>query len=72
MNKILLSFFLALSMAPSVSAAGHQLELAVPFTDNMILLSLFAVLGRGDAFGTRKDLVEVVGVAKAAFAGHRF
>ena len=37
MNKILFPLFLALSMALSVSAADHQLELAVPFTDNMIL-----------------------------------
>ena len=37
MNKILLSFFLPLSMALSLSAADSQLELAVPFTDNMIL-----------------------------------
>ena len=40
--------------------------------DEQILLSLFAVLGGGDAFGTRKDLVEVIGIAKAAGAGHRF
>lgn len=40
--------------------------------DEQILLSLFAVLGGGDAFGTRKDLVEVVGIAKAAGTGHRF
>ena len=37
MNKIHFTLFLALSMAFSVSAADHQLELAVPFTDNMIL-----------------------------------
>jgi sialate O-acetylesterase len=37
MNKIHFTLFLALSMAVSVSAADHQLELAVPFTDNMIL-----------------------------------
>ncbi len=40
--------------------------------DEQILLSLFAVLGGGDAFGARKDLVEVIGIAKAAGAGHRF
>ena len=37
MNKILYTLFLALPMALSVSAADQQLELAVPFTDNMIL-----------------------------------
>ena len=37
MSKIFFTLFLALSMSLSVSAAGHQLELAVPFTDNMIL-----------------------------------
>ena len=37
MNKILSPLFLALAMALSVSAADQQLELAVPFTDNMIL-----------------------------------
>jgi hypothetical protein len=37
MNKILSPLFLALAMALSVSAAGQQLELAVPFTDNIIL-----------------------------------
>ncbi|HIG87812.1 MAG TPA: hypothetical protein EYQ25_12275 [Planctomycetes bacterium] len=37
MNKILFAPFFALFMALSVSAADHQLELAVPFTDNMIL-----------------------------------
>jgi len=37
MKKTLFSVFLALSMALSVSAADQQLELAVPFTDNMIL-----------------------------------
>ena len=40
--------------------------------DEQILLSLFAVLGGGDAFRARKDLVEVIGIAKAAVAGHRF
>ena len=40
--------------------------------DEQILLSLFAVLGGGDAFGARKDLVEVIGIAKAAGTGHRF
>ena len=37
MNRILFPLFLTLSMALSLSAAEHQLELAVPFTDNMIL-----------------------------------
>ena len=37
MNKILLSIFLVLSVALSLSAAERQLELAVPFSDNMIL-----------------------------------
>ena len=37
MKKTLFSVFLALSMVLSVSAADQQLELAVPFTDNMIL-----------------------------------
>ena len=37
MNKIPFTLFLALSMTLSVSAADHQLELAAPFTDNMIL-----------------------------------
>ena len=37
MKKILFPLFLTLSMALSVSAADQQLELAVPFTDNMIL-----------------------------------
>ena len=40
--------------------------------DEQILLLLFAVLGGGDAFGARKDLVEVIDIAKAAGAGHRF
>ena len=37
MNRRLFPLFLALSMALSVSAADQKLELAVPFTDNMIL-----------------------------------
>ena len=37
MNRILFPLFLALSMALSVLADDQQLELAVPFTDNMIL-----------------------------------
>ena len=37
MNKILLPIFLVLSVALSLSAADRQLELAVPFSDNMIL-----------------------------------
>ena len=37
MKKTLFSVFLPLWMAFSVSAADQQLELAVPFTDNMIL-----------------------------------
>ncbi|MDP6905712.1 MAG: hypothetical protein QF406_14835, partial [Verrucomicrobiota bacterium] len=37
MKKILFPLFLTLSMALSVSAADQQLELAVPFTGNMIL-----------------------------------
>ena len=37
MKKTRFSVFLALSMVLSVSAADQQLELAVPFTDNMIL-----------------------------------
>jgi sialate O-acetylesterase len=37
MNKPFFSFLLALSPAISVLAAEQQLELAVPFTDNMIL-----------------------------------
>ena len=37
-----------------------------------ILLSLFTILGGGDALCTCKDLVEVVGIAKAAVAGHFF
>ncbi|HIG84384.1 MAG TPA: hypothetical protein EYG40_02475 [Verrucomicrobia bacterium] len=36
-KKILFSFLLALSLAISVLAVDQQLELAVPFTDNMIL-----------------------------------
>ncbi len=37
MNRVLFPLFIALSMALSVSADDQQLELAVPFTDNMIL-----------------------------------
>ena len=37
MNRILFPLFIALTMALSVSADDQQLELAVPFTDNMIL-----------------------------------
>ena len=37
MNEILLSLLLVLSVASNLSADDSQLELAVPFTDNMIL-----------------------------------
>ena len=50
----------------------HVIKRLKQNVDEQILLSLFAVLGGGDAFGTRKDLVEVVGIAKAAGTGHRF
>jgi sialate O-acetylesterase len=68
MNKILFSFFLPLSMALSVSAADHQLELAVPFTDNMILQRESKVPIWGfDAPGNRVT-VEFAGQRKTAVA----
>ena len=68
MNKILFPLFLALSMALSVSAADHQLELAVPFTDNMILQRESKVPIWGfDAPGNRVT-VEFAGQTKTAVA----
>jgi sialate O-acetylesterase len=68
MNKILLTFFLALSMALSLSAADTQLELAVPFTDNMILQRKSKVPVWGfDAPGNRVT-VEFAGQTKTAVA----
>ncbi len=68
MNKTLFPFFLALMMALSVSAAGHQLELAVPFTDNMILQRESEVPIWGfDAPGNQVT-VEFAGQTKTAVA----
>ncbi|MCH2368558.1 MAG: hypothetical protein MK554_15265, partial [Planctomycetes bacterium] len=68
MNKILFPLFLALSMALSVSAADHQLELAVPFTDNMILQRESKVPIWGfDAPGNQVT-VEFAGQTKTAVA----
>ena len=68
MNKILSTLVLVLSMALSVSAADHQLELAVPFTDNMILQRESKVPIWGfDAPGNRVT-VEFAGQRKTAVA----
>ena len=68
MNKIFFPLFLALSMALSVSAADHQLELAVPFTDNMILQRESKVPIWGfDAPGNQVT-VEFAGQTKTAVA----
>ena len=42
------------------------------YANQRCLLSLFTVLGGGDALSAPKDLMEVVGIAKAAVAGHYF
>ena len=68
MNRILFPLFLALSMALSVSAADQQLELAAPFTDNMILQRESEVPIWGfDAPGNRVT-VEFSGQTKTAVA----
>ena len=68
MNKILFPLFLTLSMALSVSAADQQLELAVPFTDNMILQRESEVPIWGfDAPGNQVT-VEFAGQTKTAVA----
>ena len=68
MNKMLFPLFLALSKALSVSAADHQLELAVPFTDNMILQRESKVPIWGfDAPGNQVT-VEFAGQTKTAVA----
>ena len=54
------------------SGSGRVTKRLKQNVDEQILLSFFAVLDGGDAFGARKDLVEVIGIAKAAGAGHRF
>ena len=68
MNKILLSFFLGLSAALSVSAADHQLELAVPFTDNMILQRESKVPIWGFDKPGNRVTVEFAGQTKSAVA----
>jgi len=68
MNKILFPLFLALSMAPSVSAADQQLELAVPFTDNMILQRESKVPVWGFDKPGNRVTVEFAGQTKTAVA----
>ena len=68
MNKTLFTLFLALSMALSVSAADHQLELAVPFTDNMILQRESKVPIWGFDKPGNRVTVEFAGQTKTAVA----
>ena len=68
MNRILFPLFLALSMALSVLADDQQLELAVPFTDNMILQRESKVSLWGfDALGNQVT-VEFAGQTKTTVA----
>jgi len=68
MKKTLFPLFLTLAMALSVSAADQQLELAVPFTDNMILQRESEVTIWGfDAPGNQVT-VEFAGQTKTAVA----
>ena len=68
MNTFIASMLLGLSMAPGLVAAEQQLELAVPFTDNMILQRESAVPVWGwDVPGT-KVIVQFAGQAKTAVA----
>ncbi len=68
MNNILFSCLLAVSMALSVSAADQQLELAVPFTDNMILQRESKVPVWGFDEPGNKVTVDFAGQRKAAVA----
>jgi sialate O-acetylesterase len=68
MNKILLSIFLVLSSAISLLAVEQQLELAVPFTDDMILQQESKVPVWGFDEPGNKIAVEFAGQSKAAVA----
>ncbi|SVA71356.1 uncharacterized protein METZ01_LOCUS124210, partial [marine metagenome] len=68
MNKSLFPLLLALVPILSVSAADQQLELAVPFTDNMILQRESKVPVWGFDEPGNKVTVDFAGQSKAAVA----
>ena len=68
MNKTFFTLFLALSHLFGLSAADQQLELAVPFTDNMILQRESKVPVWGFDEPGNKVTVDFAGQSKAAVA----
>ena len=68
MNKTFFTLFLALSPLLNLSAADRQLELAVPFTDNMVLQRHSKVPVWGFDAPGNKVTVMFAGQSKTALA----